>query len=282
MIYVDGHVHFLDPNELDMPQLPPEAAVLNRAYLPGDIHGEFVKAGISHGVLVQCYPQTLETNRWLFRQANSTDCIAGVVAWVDLQKPDAIGHTLDNLQKEPKFVGIRHISEDEPDIDWIVQKNVLKSLEELARRDIPYDMNVKPQHLKNVLKVAKEVPTLRMIIDHIAKPNIAKGSFTEWAEDMGTIAENQQVYCKLSGMITEADWKSWTASDIAPYVLHVTSVFGWDRVVFGSDWPVCLLAGNYQKVWKLVNDILSEITNEQKAKVFGDNAKRFYGLKIEP
>jgi len=280
MIIVDSHHHLWDPRELDVPPAPPEAAILNRAYMPDELQQEFAKGGVDYGVLVQGYPQTLEANKWFFRQANSSDSIAGVVAWVNLENPDSAAAMVDELVKEPKFVGVRHITEGEPDLNWMVRNTVLESLGELARRDIPYDMNAKPQHLKNVLKVIEKVPHLRMVIDHIAKPNIARGDSPHWAEDLAEVAQYPQAYCKLSGMITEADWTKWRPTDLAPYVHHVIDVFGWNRVMFGSDWPVCLLAGSYQQVWDALSETLGEISDEQKRKVFGANARQFYKLKI--
>ncbi len=280
MIVVDSHQHFWDADELDLPPLPPEAAILDRAYLPDDLLPEITRVGVDYTVLVQGFPQSLDTNRWYFRQANSTEFVAGVVAWMDLTAPSAACSVLDELQKEPKFAGIRHIVQEEPDVDWILRDDVLQSLRELARCGVPLDMPVKPQHLKNVLLALDKVPDLRMVIDHIAKPNIAGGGSPGWAEDLAAIAQRPQVYCKLSGLVTEADWQKWKPADLAPYVHHATDVFGWDRLMFGTDWPVCLLAGDYQRVWNVINELLSDIGQDNYAKVFGGNAIRFYQLNI--
>jgi len=277
MPIIDSHHHIWNPAELPMPELPEE---LHRAYLPNDLAKEIQSAGVDYTICVQAFPQSEEGNRWLFRQANGSPFIAGVVAWADLTHPETIGRDLNELQKEPKFVGIRHIVEAEPNVDWIVQEPVIRSLRELARRDIPYDMLAKPQHLKNVLRVINEVPELRVVIDHIAKPNIAAGGSPGWAEDMAAIARNQQVYCKISGLTTEANWKTWTAEEIEPYVKHIIDIFGWDRIMFGGDWPVCLLAGSYQEVIDLTNYMLREATEDARAKVFGKNAIDFYKIRI--
>ena len=279
-IAVDSHQHFWDPAALDLPPVPPEAAVLDRAYLPADLEPEIRRVGVDYTVLVVGYPQELATNRWLFSQANATSYVAGVVGWVNLMEPDTVSLPIEELKKEPKFVGIRHIVEDESDVDWIVRDRVLESLWELARLDVAYDMLVKPPHLKNVLKVLEAVPGLRMVVDHIAKPNIAAGGSPGWLEQMAAIAQHPGVYVKLSGMITEADWRHWKASDLAPYVRHVVNIFGWERVMYGSDWPVCLLAGRYQQVWNALNEVLGDISDEQRTQVFGANAARFYRLKI--
>jgi L-fuconolactonase len=279
-VVVDSHQHFWDPAALKLPPNPPEAAVLNRAFLPADLEREIKPLGINYTVLVQGYPQTDEANRWLFEQSNSADFVKGVVAWVDLQKPDQAGRALEELKKQPKFVGIRHIVQDEPDVNWIVREPVLESFKELARHKIPYDMVIKPQHLRNVLKVANRVPQLSIVIDHIAKPDIAAGGSPGWAETLTAVAQSPKVYCKLSGMVTEADHHKWKPSDLTPYVHHATEAFGWDRVMYGSDWPVCLLAASYRQVWDALHEALGAISEEQRRKVFGANAVRFYGLKV--
>jgi L-fuconolactonase len=277
---VDSHQHFWDPVALPLPPFPPEQSVLSRAFLPADLRKEIREVGVNRTVLVQGYPQNPETNRWYFSQANTTDFVCGVVAWIDLQDPASAGRALEELVKEPKFVGIRHIVEAEPDINWMLQRPVLEGFNLLARRDVPFDMLVKPKHLENVLKVLDRVPDLPMVIDHIAKPNIAAGGSTGWAEHMAEIAKYPRVYCKLSGMVTEADLRKWKASDLTPYVAHVVKVFGWERVMFGSDWPVCLLAASYQQVWQAIHDALGEISDEHRNKIFGANAIRFYRLKV--
>jgi len=279
-VVVDSHQHFWDPVALKLSPPPQNAAVLGRAFLPAELHQEIVKLGITSTVLVQGYPQTDEANQWLFRQANAAEYVRGVVAWVDLQAPATVARTLEHLRKEPKFVGIRHIVQDEPEVNWIVRDPVLESFKELAHHRVPFDVVVKPDHLKNVLKVLDKVPDLSIVLDHIGKPNIARGGSSGWAEGMTAIARHPQAYCKLSGMVTEADWHEWKPSDLTPFVKHATDVFGWDRVMFGSDWPVCLLAATYQQVWLAIQECLGGISRERWNRVFGINAVRFYGLKL--
>ena len=280
MTIVDAHQHFWDPARFGLQKPPPEASVLDRAYLPSDLEPYLRRAGVDYTVLVQGLPQTAETNRWYFALANRTPYIAGVVAWVDLQQPDLVGRQLDELQAEHKFAGIRHIVDLEPDVDWIVQDAVKESLRELARRDIPYDMVVNTTHLANVVRVLDQVPELRIVIDHIAKPDIAHSGSPGWAEGLAEVARSPNVYCKLSGMVTEADWSAWKTSDLKPYVERVIDIFSLDRLMYGSDWPVCLLAADYNRVWAAINDLLSDIGTAGYAKVFGANAARFYGLRL--
>ena len=278
MNIVDSHQHFWDPVELELPPIPSEAAILDKAYLPKDLEPELRRAKVDCTVLVQGYPQSDQGNRWLFACAGETSFVAGVVAWVALLEPDVAAQQLDKLQTEPKFVGVRHIVEDEPDDRWILRDSVLKSLGELARRGIPYDMLVTPRHLSGVLAVLEKIPDLKTVIDHIGKPDIAKARFHGWADDMRALADHPQVYCKLSGMITEADWTHWRPGDLSRYVEHILEVCGCERVMFGSDWPVCLLAGSYQQVWEAEQEMVSHLNPKEKGRVFGKNAIDFYNL----
>ena len=200
-----------------------------------------------------------------------------MVGWVDLTDPQ-VGETLDELAKYPKFKGIRHVVENEPDVDWLIREEVLRGFSELARRDIPYDLLVYPGHLHCVRVILERVPRLRMVIDHMAKPPIAQGLQNGWGRDMAEFARNSQIHVKLSGMITQADWPNWKPTDLTPYVSHIVENFGYDRVMFGSDWPVCLLAGSYEQVFEALVEALGPLSEEDQAKVFGRNACRFYGI----
>ncbi|HMJ62274.1 MAG TPA: amidohydrolase family protein [Bryobacteraceae bacterium] len=260
---VDSHQHFWDPAALRWDA--PPAPIFRRAFLPPDLLPEIKAAGITHTVLVQGYPQTPATNRWLFSVANRAEHVRGVVAWVDLLDPRHVGKALDQLQREPKFVGIRHIVTDEPDGNWILRNSVLSSLGELARRGICFDMLVKPQQLRSVLKVMDKLPDLRMVVDHLGNHLAAARQLTDVGRFTGA-------YCKLSGI----DWTRWSPSTVRPYVRQVIDAFGWNRVMFGSDWPVCLLTGNYQRVWQATHEALGDSTAEQRDRVFGKNALEFY------
>jgi L-fuconolactonase len=215
----------------------------------------------------------------MFSLGRETGFVAGIVAWADLQSPEKLSHSLDKLEKEPKFVGIRHILEDEPDVNWIVGEEVLESLRELARRKIPYDMLARPPHLKNVLRVIEQIPELPVVIDHIAKPSIAEGSDPLWQEHIAAIADHSGVYCKLSGLVTEASWDRWSTEGLRPFANHALEFFGTDRVMYGSDWPVCLLAADsYQQVWNTANELLKDLSQEDQDRVLGGNAIEFYNL----
>lgn len=277
---VDSHQHFWDPAVFPMPDLSPEQQVLNQAYLPEQLKPELAKAGVDHTVLVQGLPQTRENNRWLFSVAEKTDFVVGVVAWADLTRPQHLAETLDELQRHPLFCGVRHIVELEED-NWLVRKEVFASLKELARRKIPYDMVVMPRHLRHVLRIIREIPNLPVVIDHMGKPDIAGGKMGDWGKTITEIAQFPQVFCKVSGFTTQADWKNWQTADLEPFVSHALTVFGPERLMFGSDWPVCNMAGSYQKVWESINEIFVDLSEGDRQEIFGENAVGFYGLNTK-
>ena len=219
----------------------------------------------------------MEEARFLLDIANNTEFIAGVVAWVDVQST-SVGNDLDSLLEYGPLVGIRHQVEDDPDDDWLVADETIRGLKEIADRGLAYDMLVKPRHMKHVPAVANRVPKLRMVIDHIAKPLIADGVIEPWASDMSKIANIPGVYCKVSGMVTEAYHANWKVDDLKPYVEHVREQFGMDRLMFGSDWPVCLLASSYKRVFDAALEAMGPMTNQEQSGFLGGNAARFYRL----
>jgi L-fuconolactonase len=270
---VDSHQHFWDPAVLSWDA--PPAPIFHRPFLPADLLPEIQAVGVSHTVLVQGYPQTPETNRWFFGLANSAKHVRGVVAWMDLLNVRDAAKTLDQLQSEPKFVGIRHIVTDEPDENWILRDSVLSSLGELGRREVCFDMVVKPRHLRNVLMVMERLPNLRMVVDHLGNPGVAEAS-PDWIEQLTDLARFPKAYCKLSGV----NWTQRTPSQMRPFLRQIIDAFGWDRIMFGSDWPVCLLDGDYAQVWQASHAALGDCTPEQRNKVFGTNALNFYWPRL--
>ncbi len=280
MTIIDSHHHFWKMREDRLSAEIKEAPPLERPYLPGYFKNELATVGTDYTVLVQAFPQTSEGNRWLFDIAEKADYVAGVVAWGDMMNPAELERQLEGLVKEPKFAGIRHRVESEPDDEWIARDAVIESLRILAERHISYDMLVFPRQLPSVIKVLNAVPDLDMVIDHIGKPDIAHGGSPIWNELMVEIALRPNVYCKLSGMVSEADVKNWKIDDLQPYADLIIEWFGFNRLMYGSDWPVCLGAATYQRVWKSFNRMLSGIGPENYARVFGGNTESFYKLKI--
>lgn len=273
---IDAHQHFWDIDRFNYPWMSPDDSVLYRNYLPSDLKPEMGSVGVDTCVFVQAN-HDLEENRWVLDLADEHDFIAGVVGWVDLTSPD-VDDTLSEFAAHPKFVGIRHITHDEPDDDWIIRDDVLHGLRCLAKHDLTFDLLFRPQHLKHVPRLVKELPNLPMVIDHIAKPPIKDGAMDGWLEDLRVAASYENIYCKLSGMITEADHQKWTPADLKPYVEQVVELFGVQRLMFGSDWPVCNLAGDYQRVFEALDSAVGILHPNNHAAIFGGVAARFYGL----
>ena len=278
-VIVDSHHHFWDLGRLDYPWMPPGDRVLTRNYLPSDLAPQLERSGVSATVLVQATHSPEEAG-FLLDLAESTDFVAGVVAWVDLTSPD-VGETLDELQRRPRLVGVRHQVHDEPDDAWLARSDVVRGLKELARRGLAYDLLLRPQHLKYVPPLVEQVPDLRLVVDHVAKPLIASGTMEPWATDMAAVAAIPDVYCKLSGMVTEADHSDWSVEDLEPYVAHVVDQFGFERLMWGSDWPVCLLAASYDQVLRAAVDAVGPMPDEQRAGLMGRNAVEFYRLPLD-
>jgi L-fuconolactonase len=268
---VDAHQHFWQVGKFDYPWMTSDLGVLYRDYLPSA-----PQSGVDQIVVVQA-SNSLEETRWLLSLADENDFIAGVVGWVDLANTD-VDHQLHEFKKNPKFKGVRHLVESEPEDDWLVQPAVIAGLRRLAANGVTYDLLVYTRHLRHVKTVVAECPDLWFVIDHLAKPLIAKHGFEEWARNFKPLAAYPNVYCKLSGLVTEADWNSWTTNDLRPYVECALEVFGPKRLIFGSDHPVCLLAASYARVLDSFQEILASISDEDRALIFAENARTFYRL----
>jgi L-fuconolactonase len=275
---IDAHQHYWDPQAVDYFWMPQDHPVLSRPYWPADLEPILERNQFAGSVVVQAAHDPREA-AWMLALADSHPSILGVVAWTDLTAPN-LPDSLDILQKHPKFKGIRHLVQDEPDANWLLRQDVLEGLGELARRGIPYDILVKPPQLHVVEPLAEKLPDLPVVIDHIAKPYIADGIFDGWAQRMESISRIPHVHVKMSGMITEAKLDSWTAGDLRPYVQHVFRTFGPDRILFGSDWPVCLLAGTWKEVLAAFTQALGPLDQDTRAKMLGENAARFYKLDL--
>jgi L-fuconolactonase len=274
---IDSHQHFWKAARGDYHWMSPKVPVLCRDYLPEDLKPSLVKNQIDKTILVQAAQTKAETD-FLLDLAMKHDSIAGVIGWLDLDNP-GFSAELELYSQKPKFLGIRPMLQDLPDDDWILRPRVLDSLKMVAERDIPFEFLTYTRHLPHVLKVLERIPNLRAVVDHVSKPEIKNRKLDPWRSLMSEVAKHPNIHCKLSGMITEADPKSWTAEDLRTYIEHVLKCFGLKRVMFGSDWPVCLLAGSYDQVIGALQTILKPHLDEQReADVFGGNAARFYKL----
>jgi L-fuconolactonase len=279
---VDAHHHFWTPGRYDYSWMAGAALdPIRRPFGPDDLRPLLAAAGVDYTVLVQTVPSVDETREFM-ETAARVSFVAGVVGWVDLTGP-AVGETLAELQSQPNgstLVGIRHQVHDEEDAAWLLRSDVQRGLAAVRDAGLAYDLLVRPRELPAALATARAFPDMRFVIDHIAKPPIASGEIEAWAGLLEPFRSLPHVSCKLSGMITEAKWTAWTPEDLRPYVEHAVDVFDTDRVIYGSDWPVSLLAGAYLAVKTALEEALPSLSPEEWAQVFGGNAIRFYRLPI--
>jgi L-fuconolactonase len=276
---VDAHHHFWDPAAADYPWLTGELATIRRAFGPADLAPELEATGVATTVLVQTRSSVDETVQFL-TIAESSPFVRGVVGWVDLTGPavsDAIARLRDGRGGD-RLVGIRHQAHDEADADWLLRDDVVRGIEAVGRAGLVYDLLVRPRELPAALALARRLPDVRFLIDHLAKPPIATGALEPWASLIEPFRPLDHVACKLSGMVTEADWTSWTPAGLQPYVDHVLDVFGPDRLLCGSDWPVCLLAASYRDVYGAARQTTAVLGAADREAVFGGTATRIYGL----
>ena len=275
---IDSHQHYWNLKQCDFywdsPKLP---SILRGPYGPRDLAPSLKKYRIDKTVVVQAADNTAETD-FLLDLAHRTPSIAGVVGWLDME---ALGFARQfaRYRRNKKFIGIRPMFQDRPAADML-RPQMIESLKVVAEQDFPFDILVYAHQLPCALKMLDRVPKLRAVVDHIAKPGIRERKMQPWKKHMAEVAAHPNVYCKISGMVTEADLKTWTVDDLRPYVEHAVECFGLNRVMFGSDWPVCLLAGNYDRVINALQQILKLHLNAATERaVFGGNAARFYKIK---
>jgi L-fuconolactonase len=278
---IDAHHHLWDPATRAYPWLDlPDLARIRHRFDVTDLRQCAARAGVDATVLVQTVPDVAETVNFLATAARNPDLIAGVVGWVDLAGP-AVGRTLERLRDGragDRLVGIRHQVQDEADPGWLLRPAVLAGLGAVAASGLAYDLLVLPGQLPAAIGAVERVPECRFVLDHAAKPPIRSGLLQPWTRLLRRLAAFPNVACKLSGLVTEADWDRWTPQGIRPYAEEILIAFGAQRVLFGSDWPVCELAGGYQRVVELARDLCSGLDAGQRAAVFGGNARRWYNL----
>jgi len=275
---IDAHQHFWQRGKFKDAWLDePQHQAISGSYLPEHLAPHLKQCGIDGSVFVQTQ-HDLGENRWALDLAKKNPFIVGVVGWVDLASADCEKQLLE-FKADPKFVGIRHITQGEPDDDFIVRDDVVRGLKVLEKHRVPFDLLFYVKHLRHAATLARKLPELPMVIDHLAKPRIKEHRTDGWIDHLKAAAKFPNVYCKLSGMVTEADWKGWTPKDLTPYVQAALEAFGPERCMFGSDWPVCLLAAPYPSVVAALREALGPISDADRAKIFGGTAEKFYGLK---
>ena len=277
---VDAHHHLWDPKRREYEWMSADAlAPLRRPYTADDLW-EVTDGRVAHTVLVQTVGDVGESVEFLATAAANDGLIRGVVGWVDLTAPDVFDQ-IEELRAGPggaRLVGIRHQVQDEPDPRWLARPEVLRGLRAVGAAGLAYDLLVLVPQLEVATSVVRELPEVRFVLDHLAKPGIAAGDWEPWAAGLTGLAALPNVSAKLSGLVTEAPWDDWDAARIAPYSLHALEVFGPDRLMYGSDWPVCTLAASYGDVWDLAGTLLKGLSETERAAVLGDTATRIYRL----
>jgi L-fuconolactonase len=279
-VRIDAHQHFWSYNKEEYGWIGDHMDLLKRDFLPPDLLPELVNSGFDGSVAVQAR-QSIEETRWLLQLSEKFDFIKGVVGWADLRSEDNLRRQLDEFCKSRKLVGVRHVVHDEPEDSFMLQDEFLKGISILKDYNLTYDLLLFPKHLPVAQVVVEMFPDQKFVIDHISKPLIRSHILDPWKEDIKAIAEFRNVYCKLSGMITEADWEKWKQEDFRPYLDVVFNAFGTDRIMTGSDWPVCLAAGSYKDVITVVEKYIAGFPMKVKEQILGSNCSEFYNLNID-
>ncbi len=285
-LVVDAHQHFwtygtYQTSWMDMPPYAGDPAyeALRRSFQPDDLRPELEAAGVQCTVAIEA-ADALAENEALLANARAHDWIAGVVGWAPLADPGALEGALDAHAREAALVGIRHLVNVEPDPDWIIRLDVLRGLQVLAARNLTFDyVGILPRHLEHVPVVARRVPDLRIAIDHLGKPPVAASEFERWRSLLARAARLPNVFAKVSGLDTGSAG-DWTAGDIAPAIDGALELFGPERLMFGSDWPVANLRGGYGKVWRETNRALARLSADERARILGGTAIAFYRLAV--
>ena len=277
---VDAHHHFWDPATADYPWLTDELAAIRRPFGPADLAPLVAASGIDATVLVQTRSSLAETEAFL-ALATETPFIRGVVGWIDLTDP-AADETIARLRAGPggdRLVGIRHQVHDEADPDWLGRDDVRRGIAAVGRAGLAYDLLVRTRELPAARALVGALPDVRFVVDHLAKPAIRAGSDPAWTEAVGSFEERPNVWWKVSGLVTEADWDAWRPADLQPFVDRVLEVAGSDRLLFGSDWPVCLLAAPHDVVLATARSLIATLAPNEQAAILGRTAVAVYGLR---
>ena len=275
---IDAHHHFWRYNPREYGWISPEMGILRRDFLPVDLSREAGAAGVSGVVSVQAR-QTVEETRWLLELAKNHDFIRGVVGWAPLIS-DRLRADLEPLAANRKLRGLRHVLQDEADPHYMLREDFNRGIRQLKDLDLRYDILIYERHLPQSIELVDRHPNQIFVLDHVAKPRIGERVISPWRENLIELARRPNVYCKLSGMVTEADHQSWTPEQLRPYVEVALDAFGPRRLMFGSDWPVCLLACDYRRWYETVHDFSSKLSADEKARLFGATAVEAYGLEI--
>ncbi|UWZ84249.1 amidohydrolase family protein [Occallatibacter riparius] len=273
---IDAHQHFWNYDPVEYGWIDEPMAALRRDFLPQDLKPLLSQVGFQGCIAVQAR-QSLEETRWLLSLAKQNDFIRGVVGWVDLrsaQLPDQ----LRDLTRDPKLVGVRHVVQAEPDDDFMLRADFRRGIAQLAAFGLAYDILVYPRQLRAAVKLVSQFPEQHFVLDHIAKPLIAQGAIEPWNTEIRALAQFPNVMCKVSGMVTEARWTGWQPEDFRPYLDVIFEAFGPERIMIGSDWPVCTVAADYHETIGIVTDYIDGLSTAQQDAILGGNCAAFYRL----
>jgi L-fuconolactonase len=273
---IDAHQHFWMYSPAEYDWIDDSMAMLRRDFLPDDFKPVLESNDFHASVAVQAR-QTLEETRWLLELAERSPWILGVIGWADLRSPD-IRSQLNVITRNPKLVGIRHIVQSEPDDRFLLQPDFLRGISVLEEFDLAYDILIYTKHLPVAAEFVERFPRQRFVLDHLAKPPIKSGNIDSWAQGISRLAAFPNVFCKLSGLVTEADWLHWSPEQITPFLDVAFESFGPDRLMIGSDWPVCLVAASYARAVEVIKSYLLQKKPESQDRVLGGNAERFWRL----
>ncbi len=276
---IDSHQHFWNYDEPQYPWIP-KGSPLHRDWLPLDWQQAAEKVGVHGSVAVQAR-QTIEETRWLLALAEKFLSVRGVVGWLDLRSPE-IEAQLTEFSQHPKFVGVRHVVQDEPDDNFMLRSDFVNGIARLKQFGLTYDILIFPKQLPAAIELVRRFPSQPFVLDHIAKPSIKDGVLSPWREQIRELAKAPNLFCKVSGLVTEAKFRAWANEDFRPYLDVVFDAFGEARLMFGSDWPVCLLSASYEEVFRIIDNYLQKFSGEARSKIFEENAAKFYGLESGP
>jgi L-fuconolactonase len=270
---LDAHQHFWSYDAAQYPWIPP-GSPLHRSWLPDDLAALHQPLGFDGSIAVQAR-QVVGESDWLLGLADKHANVQGVVGWVDLRS-DRVEEDIARLAAHPKFVGVRHVVQEEPDDDFMLGKDFQRGISKLRAHGLTYDILIYPKQLEAAIRLAENFPQQPFVLDHLAKPHIKDGALEPWKSQLRRLAKFPNVHCKVSGMLTEADHQAWRAEQFRPYLDTVFEAFGPARLMYGSDWPVCLFAGSYEQAFRLVDDYARGLTDVERAGLFGGNCARFY------
>jgi L-fuconolactonase len=273
---IDAHHHLWKFNEADYAWMDKSMSILKKDYLPADLEKQLGGTDVVGTVVVQAR-QNLDETRWLLEMAGRYPFIKGVVGWFDLCSEN-LQAQLNEFTDDPRLVGARHVIHDEPDDDFMLRPAFIKGMEKLVRYSLSYDLLLFPKHLQRAFELVSLFPDQRFVLDHLSKPFIKAGMLDPWREEIAALASQSNVWCKISGMVTEADHEHWKYEDFIPYLDTVIEAFGTDRIMLGSDWPVCRLAGEYHQVMDIPARYFNDLDPSDMEKIFSLNCIECYEL----